>query len=469
MQFKQREINDLAVSLNSLRSSLARTTKEFKETDKALLNKGVSPLGSNGKSSADLIKQFAEINDIDVLDNKRKIVADKKGELQIEENHADLTYAKYARQQTSAEILYDSNKTFKKQHSTTYCHKIPLKFRRVDDKIKKVDADVFIYKSGKTGNAYFSNLMTCKNVWTCPVCSSKISEHRKNELEFAIKKHIDNKNMVYMLTLTIPHTRQDDLGLLMGKMRKAMNFLKAHASYKQLLRKQGLIGEVRALETTWGNENGWHPHFHILLLTESKYKDIAKAKELFWQIWLKACLRADLPAPSLEHGVDLQDGTKASKYVSKWGVQHELTKWHLKKGNKKNYSPFQLLDINLLTENEEEKKQTSALFREYSKCFKGFRQLTWSKGLKDHFGVKEMTDEEVVDSEEQEDEFVCAVDWADWINVLKTSKPHPFYKYNRKINMRAYLLEIATLYGRIGVEKLLECLRDNGKIEEIPF
>jgi len=37
-----------------------------------------------------------------------------------------------------------------------------------------------------------------------------------------------------------------------------------------------------------------------------------------------------LPAPSMEHGLDLRDGKYADKYVSKWGIEHELTKGHVK-------------------------------------------------------------------------------------------------------------------------------------------
>jgi len=33
----------------------------------------------------------------------------------------------------------------------------------------------------------------------------------------------------------------------------------------------------------------------------------------------------------MEHGLDLRDGKYADKYVSKWGIEHELTKGHVKK------------------------------------------------------------------------------------------------------------------------------------------
>ena len=47
--------------------------------------------------------------------------------------------------------------------------------------------------------------------------------------------------------------------------------------------------------------------------------------------WQNCCKKAGLPIPSIEHGVDLQDGTFADEYVSKWGLEDEMTKGHTKK------------------------------------------------------------------------------------------------------------------------------------------
>jgi hypothetical protein len=28
----------------------------------------------------------------------------------------------------------------------------------------------------------------------------------------------------------------------------------------------GIVGHIIALEFTWGDENGWHPHYHVILI-----------------------------------------------------------------------------------------------------------------------------------------------------------------------------------------------------------
>ena len=51
----------------------------------------------------------------------------------------------------------------------------------------------------------------------------------------------------------------------------------------------------------------------------------------FFEQWKKACEKAGLDQPSYEHGLDLRNGQKAAKYVAKWGLEHEMTKGHIKR------------------------------------------------------------------------------------------------------------------------------------------
>ena len=59
----------------------------------------------------------------------------------------------------------------------------------------------------------------------------------------------------------------------------------------------------------------------------------------FAELWIKSCVRAGLNAPSMTHGLDLRDGTYADQYVSKWGIESELTKGHVKKGRNGGFTP----------------------------------------------------------------------------------------------------------------------------------
>ena len=94
------------------------------------------------------------------------------------------------------------------------------------------------------------------------------------------------------------------------------------------------------------------------------------------------CTKAGLKAPDLIHGVDVQNGTYAAKYVTKWGLEHEVTKGHLKKGLNGSLTPFDLL------RGASTNNHYKTLFKQFADVFKGKQQLVWSKGLKDLLGIK---------------------------------------------------------------------------------
>ena len=42
----------------------------------------------------------------------------------------------------------------------------------------------------------------------------------------------------------------------------------------------------------------------------------------------------------MKHGLDIQDGSHADKYVAKWGLPEEMSKGHMKKGKEWRLYPF---------------------------------------------------------------------------------------------------------------------------------
>ena len=92
----------------------------------------------------------------------------------------------------------------------------------------------------------------------------------------------------------------------------------------------------------------------------------------------------------------MQDGSYADQYVTKWGLESEITKGHLKKGREDSLTPFDLLRQSV------EMPMYGILFREFADVFKGKKQLYWSKGLKALLGIQSKTDEEIVDETDKE-------------------------------------------------------------------
>ena len=312
-------------------------------------------------------------------------------------------------------------------------------------RIRAFDSDVQVWKSREHGTASYAGLQTCGSVWTCPVCAAKIAERRRVELLEAMELHKAQGGAVYLLTLTTPHQRGDVLGELLDQQGKALQSFLRDRKVKEVFKEMGHLGQVRALEVTHGRKsarnNGWHPHFHILQFcqvngSEADRKDWTARLYMRWAAY---CQKAGLGMPSYAHGIKLDDGTKASDYVTKWGLEDEMTKGHTKKAKAGGETPFDLLRAALA---DRQDKQAMALFREFSECFKGKRQLSWSNGLKARFFVDEKTDDELAAEKEDRAVLLGLLTVDQWRDVLK-------------VDGRGVLLDIAAKGGWPHVQKYL--------------
>lgn len=264
-------------------------------------------------------------------------------------------------------------------HRVNYCKK-----RRID-KTK----DVFVYYNEARGKAHFGNLVTCGSVWTCADCAPRITEGRKTEVKQGIDNWRAKGGHVYLLTLTNRHHRGDDLQQLLKGQQDAMTRLWGHRAVKDMMKLLGSVGRIVATEVLHSDANGWHPHFHILVFFDRELVNGGQGLQSFLaKHWINACAKSGLKLPTMDHGVDLRDGTYADKYVSKWGLESEVTKGHIKKGSAGGMTPFDLL------RNSVDQPRYGFLFSEFADAFKGKHQLFWTKGLKELLGVVTKSDEE---------------------------------------------------------------------------
>lgn len=299
-----------------------------------------------------------------------------------------------------------------------------------------------IHRSIKHKTAQYSNLETCSSVWACPICAAKISERRRVELLGIMDAHKTQGGDCLLLTLTFPHQRGDDLPHLLKAMSKAFRSITINRSGRKLFSDMGIVGTVKALEVTHG-VNGWHPHYHVLLFCAPDL-DVFLFRSRFYALWLAACVKAGLGAPDFKHGTRLDGGELASKYVTKgvWGLEHELTKGHIKKAKDSNgRSPFDLLRSYLLDDD----KQAGALFIAYALAFHGKKQLQYSYGLKSLYGAVELTDEEISATLEDDAELLGSIDFDAWRLILRHE-------------LRGEVLELAR-YGIEPVNTLIQQLQ----------
>ena len=312
--------------------------------------------------------------------------------------------------------------------------------------VQGVDAVVLQTEHG----CHYGNLMVCGMVWTCPSCASRVSERRREEIETAVERHIEETGgQVFMITLTFPHGAEDDLKKMLKRLRKALTRFKGSRRMGKLKRFLEVVGTIRALEVTWGELNGWHPHVHEIWLLGPEFdmEDLEGLQEELLLLWQRACKRSGFQEPDVYHGVDISTGEDLAGYISKWGMGAELTKANIKRGKEGRYTPWDLLRWHDETGDE----KPAELFCEYAQAFYNARQLVWSRGLKARYRIGKYTDQELAERQEEEAVIVIRIPREDWYRVC----------WDRG---RGTVLTLAENGGAPAVLKYLEGLRKLGSV-----
>ena len=294
--------------------------------------------------------------------------------------------------------------------------------------IKDGDA-VRIVRSGSSGHAAYHNLLTCGNVWLCPVCRAKIQARRGEEIAKAVDWAYGHGYKVIMITYTQPHHLGQPLAALIGGHCAAMRKFKSGRWYQGFKAAAGVVGSIRCAEVTYSAVNGWHWHSHELLICDAHFKvsDMVLALKARW---VDSCERAGLYIPDkgamMSYGLDVMDNCHASDYLTKlgknWGVDKEIAKSSRKKGA--GCDPFAVLQL----------PNGDRLFAEYALATAGRAQLVWSRGLKAAVGVANVTDEQLADSTDDITSVIAEVSRKAWEHVLDEGA-------------EAVLLHVATVGG----------------------
>lgn len=357
------------------------------------------PSSGTGASSI-ATSLVAKTQKIEVIDSETGEITQfersKSGEfVQAKRSFEDGRQARYS--------LHRAFKQIEPKHRTAQC------LWSVVSATKSVQVSLDI----EANRARYNNLRVCGRVWPCPFCSAKISERRAAELAGAMAIAKAQGLKVALLTCTVPHVVQDGLKTLLAGLLKAWRHLVDDRAGKAIRADLGLVGTIRNVEATHG-ANGWHPHFHCLVFYKAAV-DLVEIESRWSAHWQHVCVKAGLRRPSDEHGLTLQNGDFAAAYVSKWGLEHELTKSMHKLGRKGGRTPFDILRD---YEKGEQKEENAILFREFVAAFHGVQQLHWSHGLKKLLAVEEISDEEMaLHEDERPTRLICELDNQQWKSV----------------------------------------------------
>lgn len=270
---------------------------------------------------------------------------------------------------------------------------------------------------------FYGGLYRCGQVWLCPDCAERIMRVRSAEIAKAEDEWKAQGGKVWMLTLTVPHYAGESLSVVLGRLSKAKQKLGNLNSWKKLNRE--FVGSIRALEIDYGN-NGWHPHFHILLFLKEGTVVEPTEIESFWRV----ALNNTGIVGDLEKSAYVSTEGRFANYVcgsksNRYRTDTDKTPFGLLSGHNKLQNPKALM-----------------LFEEYSKAIKGKRKLLWSGGLRKLLKIDhEKTDEEIVATT-----IVAEIDKSDWKIICRSGS-------------RDLILDAARR-GRVAVMEMIGFLRD---------
>jgi Replication protein len=177
------------------------------------------------------------------------------------------------------------------EHRVSKCGRVPL-------------AGAPVLALADDGTAHMRGLTTCGSVSACPVCAAKIRQRRAEEIDEGLGRHLAGGGGAVFLTLTVPHDAGMPLEALWGAVAASWRSLVSGRHRAALRERFGLVGYVRATEITHGRA-GWHPHLHVLLLTERPLSlDELRELHLFVrERWIRRVTAMGYRAPDVHKGV----------------------------------------------------------------------------------------------------------------------------------------------------------------------
>lgn len=316
---------------------------------------------------------------------------------------------RYQLMRTAQGLLWKKGNEWRDQARTCWCSR----------SMKRDTGTVSVYRNEDSSGATLTGLNRCGNIWTCPVCAAKVAEARRAELNDGLVSHLGNGGGAYLVTLTFPHEADHPIAQLLERFTNARQRLQNSRAWKRTMADAGRIGSVASLEVTISQENGWHPHLHLLVFADPNgfgegepindqgdllSPAIIELKHAWVNILLKTGLGDQKKlAHMLQHALNVRGGNQAAEYIAKygrderWGQSSEMTRHYAKQGGAgqrdglDHFTPFQLL---AWAGNGDE--WSIRKFIEYSEAIEGKRAVTWSPGLKKALAVSDdRTDEEI--------------------------------------------------------------------------
>lgn len=259
---------------------------------------------------------------------------------------------------------------------------------------------VRIPKDARKNKASLAGVQTCGSIWACPICAKRIATQRGKEISQAIDYMTEAGSVAIMVSNTARHTVNDTLKGFKTKFKAAHRMFVQSRRWRDLKAKFGIQHSIKAVEGTWGIDNGWHYHQHSILFLNADL--LLSVAPVVFQVWVEAarqlwlyCLEKNGLDGVGEIAFDVQAEHDVKKnYLAKLGLEEETAKldYELSAGHNKTSGGAKIWQI--LEKSWEGDKLASELYIEWVEAMSGDQWIVFSDGLKALCGIDEMAEEE---------------------------------------------------------------------------
>lgn len=313
----------------------------------------------------------------------------------------------------------------------------------------------------------YAGTATCGRVWLCPVCNAKVMMRRSTEIGAALLRATlpvdatdDGGNALGGLgcfviwgSLTCRHNAYDDLAELLRIQTAAWRHVVSSRAWRRAnatlqvdhvhgpdcasdcdrrrdvidTGADGRVGYIRAAEVTIGS-NGWHPHFHPIILWRGDPDAGAAFADTVVDLWVEGVERAG--------GEAVRDGAQQLRILNGVTIYEELSRyvtkatydptqlaletvWSQGKATRGTHGAGTVSHWSLLAGIEQGLADEAGRWAELEAATDGHRMITWSRGLRDLVRLGDEQDDEQVAAEEvgTRDDDVAFITPQGWIDL----------------------------------------------------
>lgn len=270
----------------------------------------------------------------------------------------------------------------------------------------------------QAGAARLSGTTRCSSPWACPVCAPGLADQRAIALQPQVEAHVAAGYTAWLITLTIRHTRIDDVAELF-RLQTAAWAKVTSGKVWQNWRTKGDIQFVRGFDCTWSAKNGWHPHLHLMVLIGPGHADPEALAHAIVERWGKCCTAVGLDSLDRVQDVErVDDPARAARYAVSPAAVYEAHAMAKKRqrGKGDGLTPMEILERSI-----EERLQRAdiaaergvpifeipmgqyeILWRAYVHATKGLHQCSTSRKL-DLNPDREIEDPDAIDEAKPQD------------------------------------------------------------------